>query len=233
MEKRQKCLGCTKEVDFPFSSPKTRPFRLYVPPAGDYDLAGFAVGAVERHNILPQGDIKPGDILLGLPSSGLHSNGFSLVRKIISLSNLNYSSPSPWSPEITLGRALLEPTKIYVKQVLPAAQAGLIKAMSHITGGGFIENIPRVLPKGLGCYVDVSAWQLPPVFRFLMKQGGVEPLEMARTFNNGIGLVLVVDPAEVDETVRALSGAGEYPVYKIGEITSQGGVEMRGFESWA
>ncbi|KAJ3474923.1 hypothetical protein NLI96_g12174 [Meripilus lineatus] len=203
---------------------------------GDYDLAGFAVGAVERHKILPQPNIKPGDVLLGLPSSGLHSNGFSLVRKIISISNLTYTSPTPWSPQTTLGRTLLEPTRLYIKQVLPASQAGLIKAMSHITGGGFIENIPRVLPKGLGCYVDVSAWQLPPVFRWLMSEGGVEPLEMARTFNNGVGLVLVVDKDKVDEVVRVLLSSGSSSgseVYRIGEVTAKEGVEMRGLDSWA
>ncbi|KAJ7070804.1 aminoimidazole ribonucleotide synthetase [Mycena amicta] len=156
---------------------------------GDYDLAGFAVGAVERLSILPKRNIMAGDILLGVESSGLHSNGFSLVRKIISLTGLPYSAPCPWDEQTTLGRALLEPTRIYVKQILPAAKAGLLKGMAHITGGGFIENIPRVLPPNLGCYIDTAAWPPPPVFRFLMKQGGVAPLEMARTFNNGIGMV--------------------------------------------
>lgn len=194
-------------------------------------MAGFAVGAVERDRILPRPDIAPGDILLGLPSSGLHSNGFSLVRKVVPLSGLNYSSPCPWSKEIALGRALLEPTKLYIKQVLPAAQKGLIKGMSHITGGGFIENIPRVLPKGLGCWIDASRWNLPPVFKFLMKHGNVEPLEMARTFNNGIGMVLVVDGSLVDEAIQELSAQGE-PVYKIGEVTTTNGVEMRNLNGW-
>ncbi|KAI0348341.1 aminoimidazole ribonucleotide synthetase [Trametopsis cervina] len=198
---------------------------------GDYDLAGFAVGAVERSAILPRGDIAPGDVLLGLPSSGLHSNGFSLVRKVITVSGLTFSSPCPWKADTTLGEAILEPTKIYVKQLLPVVQAGLIKGMSHITGGGFIENIPRVLPKGTGCYVDASQWQLPAPFKFLMKQGGIEPLEMARTFNNGIGMVLVVDKTRADEALQALSQAGE-TAYRIGEVTEKGGVEMRNLTSW-
>ncbi|TFK36905.1 aminoimidazole ribonucleotide synthetase [Crucibulum laeve] len=198
---------------------------------GDYDLAGFAVGAVERNLILPRPDISVGDIILGVSSSGLHSNGFSLVRKIISLSSLTYDSPCPWA-DTNLGRALLEPTRIYISQILPVAQAGLIKGMSHITGGGFIENIPRVLPKELGCYIDASAWALPPVFKFLMKHGGVEPLEMARTFNNGIGMVVIAGPNEVDAVVKGLQqGPGE--VYRIGEVTSVPGVEMRNVLSWA
>ena len=175
-----------------------------------------------------------GDVLLGIASSGLHSNGFSLVRKIISLSGLTYSSACPWDATRTLGQNLLEPTRIYVKQVLPMAQSGLIKAMSHVTGGGFIENIPRVLPKGLGCYVDASAWQLPQVFRFLMKQGGIAPLEMARTFNMGIGLVVIVG-RDVHETVlhalRTQDPAAS--VHEIGQVVSTSGVEIRQSEHWS
>lgn len=171
-------------------------------------------------------------MLLGVSSSGVHSNGFSLVRKIVELSGLSYTSQCPWDDSTTLGRALLEPTRIYVKSVLPAARAGLIKGMSHITGGGFTENIPRVLPKGLGCYVDASAWELPPVFRFLMKHGGVEPLEMARTFNNGIGMVLIVDASIADKVVSTLTDTGEAGVYRIGEVTSRSGVEMRNLSAW-
>jgi phosphoribosylamine--glycine ligase/phosphoribosylformylglycinamidine cyclo-ligase len=199
---------------------------------GDYDLAGFAVGAVERRLILPRSDIVVGDILIGLSSSGIHSNGFSLVRKILSLTSLSYSSPCPWDANSTLGRALLEPTRIYVKQILPAAQAGLIKGMAHITGGGFVENLPRVLPQGLGCMVDVSTWNLPPVFRFLLQQGGVEPLEMARTFNNGIGMVLIVGADKADEVTKFLQGRGESKVYQIGLVQSGSGVEMRKLETW-
>lgn len=199
---------------------------------GDYDLAGFAVGAVERALILPRPDIGAGDILLGVSSSGLHSNGFSLVRKVISASGLHYSSPCPWNTQETLGRQLLEPTRIYVNQVLPAAKAGLLKGMSHITGGGFIENIPRVLPKDLGCFVDASTWQLPPVFQFIRKQG-VESLEMARTFNCGIGLVVVVDPKNVDSVTEMLRSAGQAEVHRIGEVTSRVGVEMRNLHMWS
>ncbi|KAJ6575362.1 bifunctional purine ADE1 [Mycena capillaripes] len=200
---------------------------------GDYDLAGFAVGAVERHLILPKPNIVAGDILLGITSSGLHSNGFSLVRKIISISGLTYSSSCPWDEQTTLGRALLEPTRIYVKQILPAAQAGLLKGMSHITGGGFIENIPRVLPKNLGCFIDASTWTLPPVFRFLMKHGGVAPLEMARTFNNGLGMVCIVSHKDVEVAIDALQRSGQAKVHKIGEVVAAPGVEMRNLEAWS
>ncbi|ESK98093.1 phosphoribosylformylglycinamidine cyclo-ligase [Moniliophthora roreri MCA 2997] len=200
---------------------------------GDYDLAGFAVGAVERNQILPKSDIVPGDVLLGITSSGLHSNGFSLVRKIVSASGLSYLSPCPWNSQMTLGRALLEPTRIYIKQVLPAAQAGLIKGMSHITGGGFVENIPRVLPKGTGCFVDASTWELPPVFKFLMKHGGVEPLEMARTFNNGIGMVVIVSKENIGATIRTLKDAGSADVYQIGEVTQKDGVVMNNVHVWS
>ncbi|KAF6766599.1 bifunctional purine ADE1 [Ephemerocybe angulata] len=174
---------------------------MYLP--GDYDLAGFAVGAVERNLILPRNDIAAGDVILGLSSSGVHSNGFSLVRKVVQVSGLTYESPCPWNPEVKLGRALLEPTRIYISQ-----------GMSHITGGGFTENIPRVLPKNLGCY-----------------HGRVEPLEMARTFNNGIGLVLIVGPNDVEEVLKKLEG-GPSSVYKIGEVTSTPGVEMRNVLTW-
>ncbi|KAN0100454.1 Phosphoribosylglycinamide synthetase, ATP-grasp (A) domain containing protein [Tylopilus felleus] len=200
---------------------------------GDYDLAGFAVGVVERELVLPR-DVVEGDVLLGIASSGLHSNGFSLARKIISLSGLSYSSPCPWDATQTLGRNLLEPTRIYIKQVLPIAQKGLIKAMSHITGGGFIENIPRVLPQGLGCYVNASTWQLPAVFRYLMKQGGVAPLEMAHTFNMGIGLVVIVGKDKRERVLDALRAQDlEAPVYEIGQVISTSGVEIRQLEHWA
>lgn len=187
---------------------------------------------MERNLILPSNDITSGDVLLGIASSGLHSNGFSLVRKVISISGLDYASPCPWDGNISLGRALLEPTTIYIPQVLPVAQGGRLKGMSHITGGGFIENIPRVLPKGLGCYVDASAWSLPPVFRFIMQKGGVEPLEMARTFNNGIGMVIIVGPNDVDAVMAALRKGGQASVYRVGEVTTKSGVEMRNLDAW-
>ncbi|KAJ3930999.1 MAG: aminoimidazole ribonucleotide synthetase [Lentinula lateritia] len=199
---------------------------------GDYDLAGFAVGAVERERILPSNNIVAGDILLGIASSGLHSNGFSLVRKILGTTNLSYSSPCPWDTTLTLGRALLKPTAIYIKQILPAAQAGYIKGMSHITGGGFVENIPRVLPKELGCSIDAASWELPPVFQFLMKQGGVEPLEMARTFNNGIGMVVIVSESSAPLVTETLRKAGDAEIYQIGRVTSKVGVVMENIHVW-
>ncbi|KAF8632945.1 hypothetical protein AX15_001551 [Amanita polypyramis BW_CC] len=198
---------------------------------GDYDLAGFAVGAVERFRILPRPDINPGDILLGLSSSGVHSNGFSLVHKIVALSGLSYSSPCPWDENVTLGRALLEPTRIYTSQILPVVKAGLIKGMSHITGGGFLENASRVLPKDRGCYIDVSTWSLPPVFKFLMQKGNVEPWEMARTFNNGIGMILIVAAEMLEPAVEILK-RGDAHVYKIGEVTNKPGVDMRSLDTW-
>lgn len=200
-------------------------------PLGDYDLAGFAVGAVERSQILPRPNIGPGDVLLGVASSGVHSNGFSLVRKVVALSGLTWTSPCPWRPSVSLGHELLTPTKLYIKPLLPLTQAGLIKGMSHITGGGFTENIPRVLPKGSGCTVDAAAWALPPVFRFLMAHGGIEPAEMARTFNNGVGMVLIVDRAAVDEVKTRLAAAGE-EVYEIGEVTAGSGVQMLNLDAW-
>lgn len=198
---------------------------------GDYDLAGFAVGAVERSLILPRPEISIGDILLGLPSSGVHSNGFSLVRKIVSMSGLEYSSTCPWDSSVTLGKALLAPTKIYVKTLLPAIRKGLLKGLSHITGGGFLDNIPRVLPTGTGCYVDAEAWELPPVFKWLMKEGRVQPLEMARTFNNGVGMVLIVSPDNTDEVTQVIQASGEQ-VYRVGEVVAQEGVEMRHLDAW-
>jgi len=198
----------------------------------DYDLAGFAVGAVERENLLPRPDIGAGDILLGLPSSGLHSNGFSLVRKVVELAGLSYSSTCPWSKDESLGEALLTPTRIYVKSLLPAVNTGLVKGLSHITGGGFVDNIPRVLPEGVGCFVDVSTWQLPPVFQFIMKHGNVAPAEMCRTFNNGVAMVLIVSRTSCDDVIRVLHESGEPRVYRIGEVVSGRGVELRGLETW-
>ena len=193
---------------------------------GDYDLAGFAVGAVERRLLLPQPGIVAGDVLLGLPSSGLHSNGFSLVRRILERTGLKYTDPAPFSPNQTMAEVLLEPTRIYIKDLLPLCRAGLIKGMSHITGGGFIENIPRVLPKTLGCFVDVSTYTLPEVFQWVMKEGNVDPKEMCRTFNNGVGMVLIVDKDKIDEITQTLQ------VYRVGEVTLEPGVELRGLSTW-
>ncbi|KAG8766536.1 Bifunctional purine biosynthetic protein ade1 [Ceratobasidium sp. 428] len=195
---------------------------------GDYDLAGFAVGAVDRHLLLPKPNISPGDVLLGLPSSGLHSNGFSLVRKIIARAGLSYTDPCPWSPSTTLGTALLTPTTIYVRTLLPAIRASALKGLAHITGGGFVENIPRVLPSGTGARLDVTSYPYPEIFRWLAKAGGVEPLEMARTFNCGIGMVVVVGKDDVEKAKELIGGT----VYRIGEVVEGQGVEIVGLDAW-
>jgi phosphoribosylamine--glycine ligase / phosphoribosylformylglycinamidine cyclo-ligase len=171
-------------------------------------------------------------VLIGLRSSGLHSNGFSLARKIVTRSGLTYASSCPWEEQTTVGRAMLTPTRIYIQQLVPLVRrGGLIKAMSHITGGGFIENLPRMLPKGLGCFVDAKTWALPPVFAWMKQAGNVEALEMARTFNCGIGMVIVVSAEIATEVEHLLREKGEKPV-RIGEVTTKPGVEMRSLESW-
>ncbi|KNZ44271.1 phosphoribosylamine-glycine ligase [Puccinia sorghi] len=204
----------------------------------DYDLAGFAVGVVERSLILPRlEEIGVEDVLIGLTSSGFHSNGFSLVRKVIERSGLSYESACPWQPEQTLGVALLEPTRIYTQQLLPIlkSEERLIKGLSHITGGGFLENVPRVLPAGLGCEIDAASFPLPAPFKWLMKQSHIHPLEMCRTFNCGIGMVLIVSNHHVSRLISLLESLDpEHAVgiYQIGKITSQPGVEMKRLESW-
>ena len=198
--------------------------------AGDYDLAGFAVGAVERTGLLPRPDVAEGDVLLGLASSGVHSNGFSLVRKIVELSGLGFDAPAPFAPELSLGRALLEPTRIYVKPLLAAIRAtGAIKAMAHITGGGFVDNIPRVLPDALAASVDLDAVAVPPVFGWLSKTGGVTEPEMLRTFNCGVGMIVVVTPDAADAVTAALADEGE-TVMRLGTLVPRTGegVEFSG-----
>ncbi len=189
----------------------------------DYDLAGFAVGAAERGTLLPRADVAAGDVLLGLPSSGVHSNGFSLVRRIVELSGLGWDDPAPFAPGRSLGEALLEPTRIYVKPLLAAhRRTGGIKAMAHITGGGFPDNIPRVLPDGLGVRLALGDIRVPPVFAWLAKTGGVAEHEMLRTFNCGIGMVLVVGPDAVQAVTMVLREAGEAPVM-LGEVVERAG----------
>jgi phosphoribosylformylglycinamidine cyclo-ligase len=189
---------------------------LYV--AGDYDLAGFCVGAAERGTLLPRPDIAPGDVLLGLPSSGVHSNGFSLVRRIVELSGLGWDAPAPFAPGQSLGAALLKPTRIYVKPILAALKAtGGIKGLVHITGGGFPDNIPRVLPAGIGVRLDLDAIDVAPVFGWLAETGGVAEPEMLRTFNCGIGMILIAGADEANGVADALRQAGEAPV-RIGEV---------------
>ncbi|MDE1146083.1 MAG: phosphoribosylformylglycinamidine cyclo-ligase [Azospirillaceae bacterium] len=184
---------------------------------GDYDLAGFSVGAVERTQVLTGAGVAAGDVVLGLASSGVHSNGYSLVRKLVSVSGLSYEDAAPFAPGKTLGEALLTPTRIYVKSTLAAVRAGLVKAMAHITGGGLIENIPRVLPDGLGVTLDAGAWTLPPVFRWLAGVGNIADLELARTFNCGVGMVVVVTADKADEAIAVLTKGGE-TVTRIGTV---------------
>jgi len=176
---------------------------------GDYDLAGFAVGAVERGETLDGSTVALGDLVLGLESSGLHSNGFSLVRGVVEQAGLGYDAPAPFAPDKTLGEALLEPTRLYVRGCRAALAAGGVKAFAHITGGGLVENIPRVLPDDMAAELDARAWALPPVFRWLAETAGIARAEMARTFNCGIGMVAVVEPAAVDRVTAALTAAGE------------------------
>jgi phosphoribosylformylglycinamidine cyclo-ligase len=190
--------------------------------AGDYDLAGFAVGAVERGALLPKG-VAVGDVLLGLKSSGVHSNGFSLVRRIVARAGLAWDAPAPFGARMTLAEALLEPTRIYVKPLLAALKRSpQILALAHITGGGFPDNIPRVLPKGLGAALDLSAIDVPEAFRWLAREGGVAEAEMLRTFNCGIGMVVAVAKHGADEALTALRKAGEAPLV-LGEVVPASG----------
>jgi phosphoribosylformylglycinamidine cyclo-ligase len=187
----------------------------------DYDLAGFSVGAAERGALLPVPGIAPGDLVLGLPSSGVHSNGFSLVRRIVEASGVGYDAPAPFDEGKTLGEALLTPTRIYVRPLLAALKAtgpGAIKALAHITGGGFPDNLPRVLPDGVGIAVDLDAIAVPPVFGWLARTGNVATPEMLRTFNCGIGMVVVVAADRIEAVEASLSEAGESPV-RLGRIT--------------
>jgi phosphoribosylformylglycinamidine cyclo-ligase len=187
---------------------------------GDYDLAGFAVGAVERNAILPRADIRVGDIVLGLASSGVHSNGYSLVRKIVQRTGLRWNAAAPFDPARELGAALLEPTRIYVRSCLAALRdTKAIKALAHITGGGFPDNIPRVLPKGLGARLDLERVPVPPIFRWLADVGTVAEPEMLRTFNCGIGMVAVVAAGEADAVASALVREGE-AVVRMGEVVA-------------
>ena len=180
----------------------------------DYDLAGFAVGAAERGTLLPQG-VAPGDVVLGLASSGVHSNGFSLVRRIVEAGNAGWAAPAPFMAGATLGQALMAPTRIYVQSVRALHRAGLLKAAAHITGGGLPGNLPRALPSGMMARLDAAAWRLPPVYRWLARAGGVAAEEMLRVFNCGIGMALVVSDAPA---ARLLLEAKGETVFEIGVI---------------
>ena len=184
----------------------------------DFDLAGFAVGAVERDGILPRDDIAAGDVVLALASSGIHSNGFSLVRKIVADAGLSLDAPAPFDNRASLGEALLAPTRIYVKPLLAAVKAtGAVKAMAHITGGGITENLPRVLPDHLAAAIDLDRLPVPPVFRWLAEYGDIAEDEMLRTFNCGAGMMLVVPAAAITKVTAALAEAGE-TVVAVGTI---------------
>ncbi|WP_108817464.1 phosphoribosylformylglycinamidine cyclo-ligase [Pseudovibrio sp. Alg231-02] len=199
--------------------------------AGDYDLAGFSVGAAERGTLLPSKDIGEGDVLLGLASSGVHSNGFSLVRKIVEVSGLTWADKAPFDADKTLGEALMEPTRIYVKPLLAAIkETNGIKALAHITGGGLPENLPRVLPDELAARIDLSAISSPAVFGWLSKAGGIEQFEMLRTFNCGVGMVVAVAADKADAVRDVLEREGE-TVVTLGKLeAAQDGAEQVVFD---
>ncbi|MGV6813111.1 MAG: phosphoribosylformylglycinamidine cyclo-ligase [Brevirhabdus sp.] len=192
---------------------------------GDFDLAGFAVGAMERGGSLPSG-VAEGDVLLGLASDGVHSNGYSLVRKVVELSGLGWDADCPFA-DGTLGAALLAPTRLYVKSTLAAIRAGGVHGLAHITGGGLTENLPRVLPEGLGARIDLTAWELPPVFRWLAETAGIAEAEMLKTFNSGIGMVVVVAPEQAEGVAALLRNEGE-TVCMLGSVVAGQGVSYAG-----
>lgn len=194
---------------------------MYAP--NEYDLAGFTVGAVERGHMLPRvDDIKVGDVILGVASSGIHSNGYSLVRRLVEQEGLDYRDPCPFQQGVRLGEALLTPTRIYSRTLLPAVRSGLVKAFAHITGGGLLENVPRIMPRSLAVQLDASLWEIPPVFGWIAHRGGVEEREMARTFNCGVGGVLVTRAEDADGVVRMVEANGER-VWRIGQVVPKVG----------
>ena len=194
-------------------------------PEGDFDLAGFSVGAMERGTALPAGVVE-GDVLIGLASDGVHSNGYSLVRKIVELSGLGWDADSPFGAG-SLGEALLTPTRLYVKQSLAAVRAGGVHALAHITGGGLTENLPRVLPDDLGADIDLNAWELPGVFKWMAEVGGIAEAEMLKTFNCGIGMILSVSAERADELIAVLQDEGE-TVARLGTVTAGAGMRYTG-----
>ena len=192
---------------------------------GDFDLAGFAVGAMQRGTALPAG-VQAGDVLIGLASDGVHSNGYSLVRKVAERAGLGWNDAAPFA-DASLGQALLVPTRLYVKPTLAAIRAGGVHALAHITGGGLTENLPRVLPKDLGADIDLTAWPLPPVFRWLAEAGGIDQAEMLKTFNSGIGMILAVAADRADVLADLLAAEGE-TVHRIGHVTEGAGIRYAG-----
>jgi phosphoribosylformylglycinamidine cyclo-ligase len=198
---------------------------------GDYDLAGFAVGAVARDALLPRKDIAPGDAVIGLASTGVHSNGFSLVRRVVADCGLAWDAPAPFDPARSLGEALLTPTRLYVRSCLAATRnTKAVKALAHITGGGFVENIPRVLPKGAAVDIDLARVPVLPVFKWLAAAGGISEAEMLRTFNCGVGMVAVLDRNLADAAIAQFTAHGETAV-RLGEVVAHEGgpaVKFRG-----
>ena len=186
----------------------------------DYDLAGFSVGAVERENVLNGNEAAAGDILLGLGSSGLHSNGFSLIRKLIKELEINYNDDCRFNPKLSWGDALLTPTKIYVKSCLEALKLGGITGLAHITGGGLIENPPRIFDSNLSAQIDAKSWEMPPVYHWLIKTGRIESMELARTFNCGIGMIVIVKPDQAETITKKLQDSGER-VFQIGHLKAR------------
>jgi len=195
-------------------------------PPGDFDLAGFAVGAMERGQHLPR-EIGEGDVLLGLASDGVHSNGYSLVRRVVEMSGLGWDAACPWDAQMTLGAALLTPTRLYVRPALEALRAGHVKGMAHITGGGLTENVPRMLPDGLGAEIDLEAWHVPGVFRWLAETGGLAEAELLKTFNAGIGMVLAVPADQAEAALILLRDHGE-DVCTLGHVVAGSDVTYRG-----
>jgi len=206
---------------------------------GDYDLAGFAVGAVERNEIVDGRTVQPGDAVLGLASSGVHSNGFSLVRRVVAQSGLKWTDSAPFAAGKTMAEALMAPTRIYVQSLLALCragrqQAGIAKAMAHITGGGLVENVPRVIPDHVTVKIDAKSWPLPPVFAWLARHGQIEPAELQRVFNCGIGMVVVVAADKADAATRLLEEGGE-TVHRIGTVTTRGsdeGCVVSNLDAW-
>ena len=185
---------------------------------GEYDLAGFAVGAVDRQDLLPRNDIAPGDVVIGLASSGVHANGFSLVRRIVAGTGLSWDAPAPFDPARSLGEALLTPTRLYVRSCLAAVRGTkAVKALAHITGGGFVDNIPRVLPKGLSVAFQLDHVPVLPVFKWLAATGDVSEQEMLRTFNCGVGMIAVLDSGDAVAASEQLAAHGE-TVVRLGEV---------------
>jgi phosphoribosylformylglycinamidine cyclo-ligase len=190
---------------------------------GDYDLAGFAVGAAERNALLPRADIAEGDAIIGLGSSGVHSNGFSLVRKVIAMTGLAWSAPAPFAAEHSLGDAMLAPTRIYVKSCLAAIRGTQgVKGLAHITGGGFTDNIPRVLPKSLSAHIELARVPVLPVFKWLARAGGIAQSEMLRTFNCGIGMIVIAAEKDAAAVAAAFTRAGE-KIFRIGQVARASG----------